>query len=270
MTASGEGPKPKELPRRLDDGAMASGVSCRNLSKSFHGSPAVTDLTIDFPPFRTVAIIGPNGAGKTTLLNLITGFTRPDAGEISFMGCDLTRLSRHEIAQLGISRTFQELRLITQLSVIENVVLAGEKPTSERLLTAVLGIGNDEDTQNYETAHRILDEVGLGQEAYQSASELSYGQRKLLTLACCIATEPRVFLFDEPVSGLHPDTTDKVVKVLQRLSKAERTIIFVEHDIMAVRQLAQHLIVMDHGRVIAEGVPNEVLEQDKILKAYVA
>ena len=270
MTTSPDGEAEKGLQRVDNDLRGPWNLSCRRLSKSFRGVPAVANLTIEFTPFRTTAIIGPNGAGKTTLLDLITGFVRPDAGEINLMGRDITQLPPHKIARLGISRTFQELRIVPSISVIENVVLAAEEPKSERLLAALLGARSGEGAQYYEKAYRILSEIGLGQEARQSASELSYGQRKLLTLACCIATEPHIFLFDEPVSGLHPQMINRIVNVLQRISKEERTIIFVEHDITAVRQLAEHLIVMDHGRVIAEGQPVEVLEQAKTLGAYVA
>ena len=246
------------------------GLSCRRLSKAFGGSKVVADLTVDFPLSRVTAIIGPNGAGKTTLLNMISGFVRPDAGEITFRGRNITRLAPHEIARLGISRMFQELRIIHRVSVIENVVLAAEEPKSERLLPALLCPARDHERQRYEQAREILNDVGLSEEAGAPAGALSYGQRKLLTLACCIATQPRLFLLDEPFAGLHPDAVHHIAGVLRRLTLETRTIVFVEHDLAAVRQLAEYLVVMDNGRVIADGVPEEVLVREEILRAYVA
>ena len=249
----------------------AGGVlTCTGLRRSFGGVLALDCLSVRFPVSGIVAIIGPNGAGKTTLLNVMTGFLRPDAGR-SFCGNrETTRLAPHRIARLGIARTFQDLRLIQQVSVLDNVMLARPNQRGERLLPALLRFGvAAEETRNREEAMRILRFVGLEEKASDPAGELSYGQQKLLTLAYCLATEARVLLLDEPVAGVHPEMVEKILGLLRRLRDEGKLIVFIEHDIAAVRQVADVVIVMDNGQVIAQGPPSEVLERPEIMEAYV-
>ena len=181
-------------------------IRCDRLCKSFDGIRAVADLTLELPETGVVAIIGPNGAGKTTLLNLLTGFLRPDSGRCLLGGREITQLAPHRIARLGVGRTFQDLRLIEQVPGLENVMLARPNQRGEGLLAALLRFGvAKEEAANREEAMRLLRFVGLADKAAELAGELSYGEQKLLTIACCLATEARILFFDEPVTGVHPE-----------------------------------------------------------------
>ena len=243
---------------------------CEGLSKSFDGVRAMVDVGLKFPSSGIVAIIGPNGAGKTTLINVLTGFLRPEAGRAFLGEQDLTRLAPHRIARLGVARTFQDLRLIAQVPVLENVMLARPNQKGEGLLAALLRFGvAAEDRQNHEEAKRWLRFVGLDEKANEMAGELSYGQQKLLALACCLATGSRILLLDEPVAGVHPDMIAKILALLRELKLMGKLVVFIEHDIASVRQVADLVIVMDEGKVIAQGKAEEVLERPEIMEAYV-
>ena len=246
-------------------------LRCVELSKSFDGVRALDHIDLTFPTAGITAIIGPNGAGKTTLINLLTGFLRPDAGKCFLGGQEITRLSPHEIARLGIARTFQDLRLILQVPVLDNVMLARPHQRGETLLGALLRIGiAKEESENREAAMVLLRFVGLEERANDLTGKLSYGQQKLLTIACCLATEARLLLLDEPVAGVHPDMVEKILALMRKLADDGKRILFIEHDISAVRQIADHVIVMDHGRIRAQGPPHEVLENAEVMEAYLA
>lgn len=245
-------------------------LRCENLSKSFGGVQALDDLSMQFSTHGITAIIGPNGAGKTTLLNVLTGFLRADEGRCYCGGRDITQLAPHKIARFGISRTFQELRLIQQVSLLENVLMARPHQRGEKLLPALLRFGvAAEEQRNYKEAMRLLEFVGLDADSATLAGELSYGQQKLATVACCVATEAHVLLLDEPVAGVHPKMATQILALLGQLRDDGKLIVFIEHDIAAVRQAADVVVVMDQGRVIAQGPPKTVLEHPAILEAYI-
>jgi ABC-type branched-subunit amino acid transport system ATPase component len=218
-----------------------------------------------------IGIIGPNGAGKTTLFNILTGFLRPDAGRCFLGNHEITHLSPYQIAQLGIVRTFQDLRLILQIPVLENVLLGRPRQHGEKLLGAISRFSvAKEETQNRKEAMRFLRFVGLEDKATALAGELSYGQQKLLTIACCLATEAQVLLLDEPVAGVHHEMAMRILELLRQLQANGKLVIFIEHDISAIRQVAEQVIVMDNGQLIAQGKPSEVLEKPEIMEAYLA
>lgn len=245
-------------------------LRCSNLSKSFDGTQALASVSLEFPTSGIVAIIGPNGAGKTTLVNVLTGFIQPEAGRVFLGEHELTRLPAHKVARLGIARTFQDLRLISQVSVLENALLARPNQRGEQLLPALFRYGvAEEEARNHEEAMRWLQFVGLADAKNELAGELSYGQQKLLTLACCLATEARILLLDEPVAGVHPEMISTILNLLAQLRDAGKQIIFIEHDIASVRQVADLVIVMDEGKIIAQGKPSEVLNRPEIIEAYV-
>lgn len=257
---------------------MASGAEgrwetlrCDGLYKSFDGVHALSDVRLQFPSAGITAIIGPNGAGKTTLLNVLTGFLPPDSGRFFLGDREITQLPPHVIAGLGVARTFQDLRLIFQVSALDNVLLARPRQRGERLLAALLRLGvPEEEAGNHQEAMRLLRFVGLDEKASESAGELSYGQQKLLSLACCLATEARILLLDEPVAGVHPEMASRILSLLRQLQEDGRLVIFIEHDMAAVRQIADLVIVIDEGRVIAQGAPKDVLERPEIMEAYLA
>jgi ABC-type branched-subunit amino acid transport system ATPase component len=246
-------------------------LRCEGLSKSFDGVHALVDVHLGFPNSGIVAIIGPNGAGKTTLLHVLTGFLRPDAGRCFYGARETTHLPPHRIARLGVGRTFQDLRLILQVPVLENVLLARPAQRGERLWPALSRFGvAAEEKRNREEALQLLHFVGLEAKASDLAGELSYGQQKLLTLACCLATEAKVLLLDEPVAGVHPEMVTHILALLSQLGTTGKLVIFIEHDLIAVRQIADLIIVMDEGKVIAQGPPHEVLDRPEIMEAYLA
>jgi ABC-type branched-subunit amino acid transport system ATPase component len=243
-------------------------LRCCNLSKSFDGVHALVELDLDFPSGIT-SIIGPNGAGKTTLINILTGFLRPDTGRCLLGTREITRLSPFSIARLGIARTFQDLRLIQKVPALENVMLARPRQRGESLIGALLRVGiAREEFQNRDEATKLLRFVGLQEKADDLVSELSYGQQKLLTLATCLATEARILLLDEPVAGVQPEMARNILDLMRALAHNGKQVVFIEHDITAVRQVADHVIVIDHGKIRAQGAAEEVLERPDILEAY--
>jgi len=242
---------------------------CEGLSKSFDGVQALVDFHLVLPSEGIVAIIGPNGAGKTTLINLLTGFLRPDSGQV-FLGERKTiNLAPHKIARLGVARTFQDLRLILQVSVLDNVMLSRPNQRGERLFYALTRIGvRAEQERNRDVSMELLRFVGLKDKAGKLAGELSYGQQKFLALACCLATDAKILLLDEPVAGVHPEMACRILELLRKLRDDGKLVVFIEHDISAVRSTAERVIVMDHGKIIAQGIPSEVLERSEIMEAY--
>jgi ABC-type branched-subunit amino acid transport system ATPase component len=245
-------------------------LRCEHIFKSFDGVHAVSDVSVHLDMLGVVGLIGPNGAGKTTLFNILTGFLRADSGRVWFGQTEITRLPPYRIAQLGICRSFQDLRLIRRLSVLENVLLAQPNRSGESLTGAILqaGLTRDESLRRSD-AMRLLCQLDLESAANELAGEVSYGQQKLLTIACCLATGARVLLFDEPVAGVHPHVVNRILDFLRYLGSREHFIVFIEHDLAAVRKIADQVVVMDEGRVMADGKPCEVLQRPEIINAYV-
>lgn len=244
---------------------------CQDLCKAFDGTDALSEVTVEFPSSGITAIIGPNGAGKTTLFNTLTGFTRPSSGSCFLGTRETTRLPPYKISQLGVARTFQDLRLITQVSALDNVMLACPNQRGERLVAALLRFRvASEESQNREEAMKTLRFVGLEGHAHELVCEMSYGQQKLVTLAVCLATGAQILLLDEPVAGVDPKMSPRILDLLNQLRAMGKLIVFIEHDISAVRQLADHLVVMDRGTIIEQGPPGKVLEMPEIMEAYLA
>jgi branched-chain amino acid transport system ATP-binding protein len=244
-------------------------LSCKDLVKYFDGSCALAGVTLGFPKSGIEAVVGPNGAGKTTLFNVLTGFIRADSGRFYLGQLDISRFPPHRIARLGIARTFQRVRVICQVTVLENVLMACPIQKGENAISAVLQLGVAfQEKQNREYAMQILNSLGL--EKYMSclAGELSYGQKKLLALACCLATEARTIILDEPVAGVHPALADVILDHLQQLRNKEILILFIEHDLNAVRQIADTVVVMDKGKIIGQGKPGELLERSEIAELF--
>ena len=244
-------------------------LACHGLSKSFGGIRALNGVHIEFTSSGLVAIIGPNGAGKTTLLNALTGFVRVDEGQCHIGEHETTYWPAHRIARLGVCRTFQHVRVARRLTVLENALLSRPDQRGERLLPALFRLGvRAEEGRNVDAAMACLELVGVAGLASEMAYSLSYGQQKLLSIACCVATEAKCLFLDEPISGLDPDMRDRICHLLKELGERERMIIFIEHDIAAVASIAERLVLMDNGRVVADGAPAAVLSQAEVLEAY--
>jgi ABC-type branched-subunit amino acid transport system ATPase component len=246
-------------------------LRCEGLSKSFEGIRALDKFTLDLASPGIVAIIGPNGAGKTTLFNILTGFLRPDSGNCFFGKYNLTRLPPYQIAALGIVRTFQDLRLIMHSTVLDNVLLSFPHQGGEHFLRALLRYGVAiEENRNRIQGEQILRFVELEEKATEIARDLSYGQQKLLSLACCLATRPSILLLDEPIAGVHPNMADRILQRLRMLRDERKLVVFIEHDISFVREIADSVVVMSQGKVIAQGNPEEVLKRREVVEAYLA
>jgi branched-chain amino acid transport system ATP-binding protein len=243
--------------------------SCDGLYKQFDGTQALSGINIEFPEFGFTALIGPNGAGKTTLFNVLTGYVRPDAGRCFLGEREITHLASYKIARLGIARTFQEPRLIFQLSALENILLARRHHHGESLASAIVrrGVAKEEAGMRKD-ALDLLASVNLKHAAFEPARHLSYGQQKLLNLACCIATGARILLLDEPVTGVHPEIATNILQLALQYREQRRLVIFIEHDIQVVRQVAEQVIVLDSGKVIAQGPAQDVLMRPEVAEVY--
>jgi ABC-type branched-subunit amino acid transport system ATPase component len=245
-------------------------IECVDVRKAYGGTSALDGVDVVFPFSGLVALVGPNGAGKTTLLNVLTGFEHPDSGRCSVGNQDVTRRNPVFISRLGVARTFQEVRLIRDVSAIENVAFARPRQAGEHLLRGLFGLGvADEESRNLQEAERLLQFVGLTESRARWSQELSYGQQKLLTLACVLATEARILLLDEPVSGVDPAMRERILELLTRLRANHRLVLFIEHDLDAVRRAADIVFAMDNGKILAHGKPNDVLGSDSVLQAFV-
>lgn len=244
-------------------------LEVKNLEKSFGGIKAVQDCDFAVDENKIVALIGPNGSGKTTLFNLITGLIAPNKGDIHFKGEPIAGLQPHEIARMGITRTFQLIRLFPKLTAMENLLLAKHQE-GEKFLSTILKpfyIKHEEKT-NKERCLEFLRLVGLEEKKDSLAQSLSYGQQKLLEIARTLATEADFLLFDEPVAGVNPVMREKIKHTLLKLKEEGKTILLIEHDMKFVMELADKVIVMDHGEEIAVGTPKQIQKNPKVLQAY--
>jgi branched-chain amino acid transport system ATP-binding protein len=240
------------------------------LSKHFGGLPALDDVSFLADRGKVTALIGPNGAGKTTLINCLTGVIRPDAGAIRFEGADIGGMAAHRVARLGITRTFQNLRIFPRLTVLENVLCGLTVQAGASLLEAILrlpGLRHRERRLKL-TALKTLDAFGLADKAGWPAGVLPYGDKKRVEMARAFVSEPVLTLLDEPVAGLNPEETTAVAAIIRQMRLAGKTMILVEHDMDMVMGISDHVVVLDGGCRIAQGTPDEVRHNPLVVEAY--
>lgn len=247
-------------------------LTINHISKSFDGLQAVNDFSCEINSGEVIGLIGPNGAGKTTLFNVLTGFLKSDSGKILFNNKKITGLPSHKITRSGLTRTFQDLRLITGVSLIENIMLWHSDRFGEQINNIFFRHNQLKkiEGENYKNALSLLEFVGLKDKATELAGNLSYGQQKLLSLTCCLAADPKLILLDEPVSGVQPQMIEEIKRVIAELKSQGKTLFFIEHDMDFVFKTAERVIVMDHGKKIAEDVPEQIKSNKEILEAYLA
>ncbi len=245
-------------------------LQVHGLHKSFDGVTALDGFSCSVGQGEIVGLIGPNGAGKTTLFNILTGFVRPNSGRASFRGLNLLRATPHRVARAGIARTFQDLRLIRRLSVLDNVLLSFRDQPGERLPNVFFrpGVVRRHEATNREEAMTLLAEVGLSGNVAGLAEYLSYGQQKLLSLVCCLAAETSLLLLDEPVAGIAPGMTEQILSIIRGLPQRGRSVILIEHNIGAIMQVCDRVIFMDSGAVVSAGTPEHVRNDPKVIEAY--
>ena len=237
-------------------------LSTKNLSKHFDGVKAVDNLSLIFERGQVTALVGPNGSGKTTLINLISGVTDFDSGEVLLAGVAFNKVRAYDITTLVMTRTFQAVRLFEQITVLDNILVV----LTERGVFASLFERHK--AYHAEKAKEVLEFVGLWDKRNDKVEGLSYGQRKLLEIARVLAMDSDIILLDEPFAGLFPEMAKKVRDVISKLRSKGKTIILVEHNMQLIRELADHVYVLDAGKLLAEGKPEHVLSERKVIEAY--
>lgn len=241
---------------------MKYAIKTKNLSKRFMGVSAVDNLSVNIPEGLATGLIGPNGSGKTTLMNLLTGLLRPDEGHIDINGYRVNKVKPTKLRSLKIARTFQDGRLIEQLSVEDNLLLAVAECNEWK---ALLDIGN----KRYKSKlDEVLKIVHLDEHRAKNASDLSYGQRKLLEIGRAMMQDADIFFFDEPFTGLFPEVVTQVCEILEKLKEQGKTLVIIEHNMGLIQKLCDYTIVLDYGKLLAHGSPQEVLENKKVQEAY--
>jgi len=248
-----------------EDGAL---LEAKDLIKSFGGVRAVNGVSFTVAHGETLGLIGPNGAGKTTLFELLSGFSRPDAGAVTLEGTDITHKSPEGRAQMGLIRSFQDVRLFPTLSVLEALQLAQERVDPTRFATSVFGFGRRDGRQDAR-AREIAHIMGLERYRNKQIAELSTGTRHIAELACLIALEPRLLLLDEPSSGVAQRETEALGDVLVAVKEhLQTTLVVIEHDMPLILRLSDRIIAMDYGSVVAEGSPDAIRNDPKVIESY--
>ncbi|MBD8080648.1 ABC transporter ATP-binding protein [Cellulosimicrobium arenosum] len=232
------------------------------LSRSFGGVHAVRDATVTFQQGKINALIGPNGSGKTTFFNCVTGMIKPDSGTVTFKGHDITRRSPHRIARAGIGRSFQLCRVFPRMTVLENLLVAVQPKGLRDLLSGA------RNPAEIDRARALLVRVGIDHLENSEARNLSYGQQKLLELAGVLMGDPDTIMLDEPAGGVNPALIGRIATLVQELNAEGKTFLVVEHNMELVMSLSDHVIVFDRGRPIAEGPPETVQSDPRVLEAY--
>lgn len=246
-------------------------LKVENLSKSFSGLKAVSNLDMELNKGELVGLIGPNGAGKTTVFNLLTGVYTPSEGTITFQGKKLNGLPPHKVSYRGLARTFQNIRLFGDLTVIDNVKIAYHQHVSYNTLTGILRLprfykGEEEMEKK---ALEFLRIFGLEDKAQELAKNLPYGQQRRLEIARALATKPLLLLLDEPAAGMNPQETHNLMELIRWIrNEFDLTILLIEHDMSLVMGICERIYVLDYGMVIAHGTPEEIKSNPRVIEAY--
>ncbi|MFC7202009.1 ABC transporter ATP-binding protein [Haloferax namakaokahaiae] len=276
-------PSVDDVANKVDEGALgafAGGVETTEqfplkvdgLRKSFGGITAVDGASFEVEAGTLTGLIGPNGAGKSTTFNLITGMLKPDTGTVTFNGEDVTGLEPHQIANRGMVRTFQIARELSEMTVLENMMLAPKAQIGEELWRSVVpGVRNEVREQEEELLERVwevLDFFDIDHIAHEYAGNLSGGQRKLLEMARALLTDPDMLLLDEPFAGVNPTLEKKLLEHIHELREQGYTFLLVEHDMDLIMNNCEHVIVLHQGKVLTEGTPDDIRSNEDVIEAY--
>jgi len=245
-------------------------LKIEGLGIDFGGLTAVDGVSFGVKPGEIVSVIGPNGAGKTTLFNMISGIYRPSRGRVHLHDRDVTGVACHKLAAMGLSRTFQNLKVFQQMTVLQNVMAGRHLTEGVHILSDLFGLPGAlrRNRESEEEAHRLLELVGLERGAWREASELSYGGLKRLEIARALATQPQLLLLDEPAAGCNAVETQEIDQLISDIAKTGVSILLVEHDMKLVMKISGHVVVMDQGLKISEGRPETVANDPRVIEAY--
>ncbi|WP_396115309.1 ABC transporter ATP-binding protein [Deinococcus multiflagellatus] len=244
-------------------------LQAQHMTRRFGGLVAVNDVSFEVYPGEIFGLIGPNGAGKTTLFNLMTGLTPPSGGSLTYQGQRITGLPPHRVAQAGLSRTFQNIRLFKGLSALENVKIAQHARTHAGLWRGVFGAARAEERLVERRAWALLDLVGMGDRAGELAGNFSYGDQRRLEIARALATEPRVLLLDEPAAGMNTAEKGQLTAFIRQVrDQFDLTVLVIEHHVPLVMNLCDRVAVLNFGELIAVGDPASVQRDPRVIEAY--
>jgi ABC-type branched-subunit amino acid transport system ATPase component len=245
-------------------------LQIQNIKKHFGGIRALNDCSLNVKQHSITGMIGPNGSGKTTLFNVITGFYQPDKGSIQFKGESIQRLKPNQLASQGLVRTFQLSRVFAGMSVLENMKLAAQRQHGEKIWKTLFrpGTVRSQEKTIARKAVELLEFVGLYEKKNEIAGNLSYGQQKLLEFARALMTDPQLLLLDEPTAGVNPVLTEQLIKMIVELRSRGITFFVIEHNMEVVKNLCDHVIVLDYGEKIAEGEFKDIQNDERVIEAY--
>lgn len=240
------------------------------MSRSFGGLKAVNDVSFSVQPGLIKSVIGPNGAGKTTLFNLISGMLAADSGVVRQNGKEITRLQPHRITEMGICRTFQTTKLFSRMTVLENVMVGRHPRTRAGFLSGVFNLPWTwkEEREIRERSLELLDSLGLMGTAEDLASNLPFGKQRILEIARALATEPSLLLLDEPAAGLNIYETREMADLVLKIRKGGITVLLVEHDMSLVMDISDEIVVLNYGRKVAEGKPEDIQRDPEVIRIY--
>jgi branched-chain amino acid transport system ATP-binding protein len=250
---------------------MSNVLEAKGISVQFGGLLAVNSVDFNIPKQSVVSLIGPNGAGKTTFFNVLTGLYKPSAGSITYDGRDITDLPPHKIAEAGIARTFQNIRLFGLMTAQENLLVAMHSHLKSGITSTILRTPKQrrEEREAEERAQEILDFAGVGKWTHEFARNLSYGDQRRLEVARALALQPKVLLLDEPTAGMNPQESQVFIDFVRRLVKErDISIMLIEHDMKVVMSVSERITVLDQGEKIAEGTPDQIKNNARVVEAY--